>query len=285
MTNKLENSIVEKIQKMLATANDKAASESEAQNALLMAQKFMAKHGLEMTDVIAHADEDQKKEVVSDFTESQKTEWWQGRLATIVANNFRCFIYVSKYSGNQRIVFVGVKEDAEIAKTVYMFAASVLPHLAKKYLKDRKKKVEKASGYSFKDMTDKELYEIAENELSDFELYELKNKYPEEKTYKMRLIMAVKKALGLEIDASGIKNDYMQGFLNGLEAQFKEQVEANKAEWGLVLVKDKEVVEYYDKLNLRSGTRSSAKASGDREARGAGFQQGKSWSSPKGGLN
>lgn len=282
MANKLESSIVEKIQKMLATANDKAASESEAQTALLMAQKLMAKHGLEMTDVEAHADSEQKKEIVKDFTEAQKTEWWQGRLANVIADNFKCFIYVSRYGGSQRIIFVGLKQDAEIAKTVYMFAASILPHLAKKYLKDRKKQAEKASGYSFKDMTDEELYELANNELSDFELYELKAKYPEEKTYKMRLIMAVKKNLGLEIDAAGIKNDYMQGFINGLSAQFKEQVKQEG--WGLVLVKDKEVVEFYENMDLKAGKRSSAKAAGDGQARAAGFQRGKSWSSPKGGI-
>lgn len=165
-----------------------------------------------------------------------------------------------------------------------MFAASVIPHLAKNYLKDRKKQAEKASGYNFKTMTDEELMIMAENELSDFDLYELKNKYADdEKIYKMRTIMKIKEVLGLNLDAAGLKNDYISGFLNGLQAQFKEQVDKNN--WGLVIVKDKEVVEFYENLDLKKGKSSSAKASGDSAARAAGFQRGKSWSSPTGGIN
>jgi len=283
--NNVNANIIDKIQNMLKTATNHASSEAEAQSAMLLAQKLMAKHGLEMADLEAHADDDQKKEVAKDYTEAAKTEWWQGRLANVIADNFKCFVYLNKWTaGKQRIVFVGLKEDAEIAKTIYMFAASVVPHLAKQYLKDRKKEAEKNSGYNFKTMTDAELYEMAENELSDFDLYELKNKYADdEKIYKMRMIMKIKEVLGLNIDAAGVKNDYISGFLSGLQAQFAEQLKQNQ-EWGLVLVKDKEVVEYYENLDLKKGKGSSAKASGDGQARAAGYQRGKSWSSPTGGI-
>ena len=43
------------------------------------------------------------------------------------------------------------------------------------------------------------------------------------------------------------ENAYINGFLSGLIAKFKEQVKQN--EWGLVLVKDKEVVEAKQKHN------------------------------------
>jgi hypothetical protein len=280
--------ILEKVKNMLNTTSEKGATEQEAQNALLNAQRLLAKHGLSMEDVEAVADEEQRKvEVDENYTDAVRTEWWQGRMAKVIADNFKCFYYMSKlYGGKQRIVFVGAKEDAEVAKMVYLFASSVLPHLAKKYLKERKKEAEANSGYNFKKMTDEDLYAMAGDELTDFELYELESKYKhDEKIYKMRLIMKLKEVLGLELNPSGIKNDYMTGFILGLDEQFREQVEQNKEEWGLVLVKDKEVVHYYENLNLRKGAASSAKRSGDAAARSAGFQQGKSWSAPRGGIN
>jgi Protein of unknown function (DUF2786) len=289
MSTTKQERILEKVKNMLNTTSDKGATEQEAQSALLNAQRLLAKHGLSIEDVEAVADEDQRKEVEvgEDRSEAVKTEWWQGRLASVIAENFKCFYYMNKlYGGKQRIVFVGAKEDAEVAKTVYMFAASVLPHLAKKYLKERKKEIESASGYNFKKMTEEDLYSMAGEELSDFDLFELEQKYKhDQKIYKMRLIMKLKEVLGLEISPSGIKNDYMTGFISGLDAQFKEQVEKHKEEWGLVLVKDKEVVQYYENLGLRKGAASSAKRAGDSQARSAGYKQGKSWSAPKGGIN
>ncbi len=46
----------------------------------------------------------------------------------------------------------------------------------------------------------------------------------------------------------GIKGDYIVGFLLGLEAKFKEQVK--EYGWGLVLVRDKEVDEAYNKIKF-----------------------------------
>lgn len=49
--------------------------------------------------------------------------------------------------------------------------------------------------------------------------------------------------------ARGIENDYAIGFINGLRSKFEEQKRANQ-EWGLVLVKDKEVVEVYSQIKF-----------------------------------
>lgn len=45
----------------------------------------------------------------------------------------------------------------------------------------------------------------------------------------------------------GLENDFALGFINGLEEAFEKQKEENQ-EWGLVLKKDNEVVNYYKEL-------------------------------------
>lgn len=45
----------------------------------------------------------------------------------------------------------------------------------------------------------------------------------------------------------GLENDYAMGFIAGLEEKFEEQKKANQ-EWGLVLVKDSQVIEAYENL-------------------------------------
>ena len=50
----------------------------------------------------------------------------------------------------------------------------------------------------------------------------------------------------------GLENDYALGFIGGLSKKFEEQKMANQ-EWGLVLVKDKEVVEAHQyQINVPS---------------------------------
>ena len=281
MTTTTSNSVIEKIKKTLALAENNT-NEHESRAAMLHAQRLLAKHGLSMKDV-STADVPSKKDVVENKTEASQKVWWTGRLASIVAENFKCFIYNSFYGRSHSIVFVGIKEDAEIAKTVFQFAKTSVEYYAKKYVNKKKKELEESSGFNFKKMSDDEVSDLAYSVLGAQKIIQLKDKYLEEKTYKMRLIMAIKEKLGLNVDAAALKNDFIMGFLSGLKQQFEDQVEKN--DWGLVLVKDEDVVKYMDTLNLSSSkARSSAKRSGDQEAIAAGYKKGKSFSSPKGHL-
>lgn len=55
------------------------------------------------------------------------------------------------------------------------------------------------------------------------------------------------------------KSSYANGFMNRLQSRFEEQkVKADKEGWGLILVKDKDVEEYKEKLNLRKSRFSSS---------------------------
>src|SRR5699024_4498679 len=50
--------------------------------------------------------------------------------------------------------------------------------------------------------------------------------------------------LGIRHHTQSLKDDYMRGFIDGLERKFEEQIQSQ--EWGLVLAIPKEVEEKYD---------------------------------------
>lgn len=82
-------------------------------------------------------------------------------------------------------------------------------------------------------------------------------------------------------EKQAIKNDYIAGFLQGLKDMFQEQVE--REGWGLILVKDNEVVQAYENRSKgfgkgRKRTRSTANNS---QAQQAGYQDGKSFNSDR----
>jgi len=76
--------------------------------------------------------------------------------------------------------------------------------------------------------------------------------------------------------SAGLKNDFIIGWLKGLEDKFRVQVESVK-EYGLILVKDALVVAEVEKMKLRTGQRSKITANRDADARNAGYKSGNSF--------
>jgi hypothetical protein len=78
----------------------------------------------------------------------------------------------------------------------------------------------------------------------------------------------------------GIKGSYIMGFLFGLEAKFKEQVK--EYGWGLVLVRDKEVDEVYQKMGLKKPSKSRSLTVQDNSvAAQMGFEDGRAFNAPE----
>lgn len=104
--------VIDKIKKLLALAADES-NENEAKAALLMAQKLMAKHNVnvEMTgeQTIAYA----KEECVHRYDAAYRKP-----LAHVIADNFRCRFYLH---GSQ-VVFFGRDFDARVAKEAFEYA-------------------------------------------------------------------------------------------------------------------------------------------------------------------
>lgn len=76
--------------------------------------------------------------------------------------------------------------------------------------------------------------------------------------------------------AIGIENDYALGFMSGLKARFDEQ-KSKHEEWGLVLVKPKEVIEGYEEMKKNFGKTFSpnTKYQGNADAYYKGEKDGK----------
>lgn len=79
-----------------------------------------------------------------------------------------------------------------------------------------------------------------------------------------------------------IKNSWLSGFTQGLEAKFKKQVKDNN--WGLVLIKDPVVIDAIEKLGLKPG-RSGSYQGGDGQAYKSGYRQGQSFEGRAGAIH
>lgn len=75
----------------------------------------------------------------------------------------------------------------------------------------------------------------------------------------------------------GLEGDYALGFIEGLEYAFEKQKQANQ-EWGLILVKDKEVVEAYKQKEFGGSLNTSTKLQGFNDVYFQGVEDGKKFS-------
>lgn len=127
--------LIDKIQKLMRKTIDNGATEAEAETSLLIAQQLMAKHGIEMTEVIEKAQEiSDDEKVVENTTNYKKHSWWEIMLSDIIANNFRCYTYRRIGGRQSSIVFYGQKKDAEVAKEIFSVYLTITENLAKKYV-------------------------------------------------------------------------------------------------------------------------------------------------------
>lgn len=111
--------IVEKIKKLLSLSG--SPNEHEAQSALLKAQELLAKYQLSMSDL--EIQNETKEEVVEVSVEATLSRTpWKGRLAIVIAENFRCYSWLVKGHRSSYIVFLGNSSDVEICKLTLDFA-------------------------------------------------------------------------------------------------------------------------------------------------------------------
>ncbi|GED69412.1 hypothetical protein BRE01_31140 [Brevibacillus reuszeri] len=82
-----------------------------------------------------------------------------------------------------------------------------------------------------------------------------------------------------KVEVTYMGNDYLKGYLRGLDQKFKEQVEKNN--WGLVLVKDALVVQEHESMNLKKSKPTGASFGGNNGAYERGFTDGKSFDSSR----
>jgi hypothetical protein len=105
--------IIKKIQKLFALANDNT-SKKEAVAASLMAQRLIAQYDVQDSELY----ETTTFEIVEVPSELSYRKF-KYTLGQVIADNYRCRIYWSKYGRKHAAVFVGRNLDANAAAIVY----------------------------------------------------------------------------------------------------------------------------------------------------------------------
>lgn len=182
--------IIRRVNKLLALAEDNSSVE-ESQTAFLQAQQMMVKYGVDPSDL--DISEESKRVLEKSGSDYKRLFWWERRLASIVAKNFRCKNYINnkyiegKKQVQRRIMFMGRDEDVKLAREMYKLAKEATLFYTKRYMQQN------------------------------------------------------------DLKGSSVKNDYILGFVDGLEEKFEDQINSQSQEWGLVLVVPKDVEERYKK--------------------------------------
>lgn len=110
-----KESIVKKIEALLALSDsNKNNSEEEAQAAMLKAQELMAKYDISMEEVST----EEKEQYSNEECEHKWDYAYRVPLANVLANNFRCMLYMR----GKKIVFMGHPSDAKICKATFEYA-------------------------------------------------------------------------------------------------------------------------------------------------------------------
>jgi hypothetical protein len=129
-----ENKILARIRKMMALANDAAASEGERDNALRMSYNLLAKYNLSMVDVENAVPQERRDE----FQAIMVSTIWSKNCANIIANLFFCKYYsmgkVNSWKGYH--VFVGKESNATTAMVLTEYVITSILKEARKLYKD-----------------------------------------------------------------------------------------------------------------------------------------------------
>lgn len=121
-----EEKILSRVRKMMALAENEAASEGERDNAVRMAYKLLAKHNLTMVDVeMKAAEQDDKREIYETVTRSQL---WARHVCNIVAKLFFCQYFSGRKINADKCVhhFVGKESNATTAMLLSDFIVQSL---------------------------------------------------------------------------------------------------------------------------------------------------------------
>lgn len=126
----MEEKIIDKIKKLLALANNSAATEGERENALHMAHNLLVKHNLEMKDLQEH---EIKENRIFERLETFQMKWCRG-VAISIAKLFFCEMFTEgKINGTKgRYCFVGKESNATTAALMTEYVISSILREARK---------------------------------------------------------------------------------------------------------------------------------------------------------
>lgn len=128
------NPIVSKIQKMIALANDAGATEGERDNAMRMVHAMLAKHNLDINEVMVN-EEEETREVQS--SAAHTTSVWCRHVSQSVAKLFFCKYYIHRSNGKVEHRFVGKSSNVATSVLMSQYVIDSIFSQAKKEYKDK----------------------------------------------------------------------------------------------------------------------------------------------------
>lgn len=113
--------IKSKITKLLALST--SPNENEAKAALLKARQLMAEHKLQVSDV-APSENARLVQQLCSITCTKQKDPWKIDLSAVIADAYCCTAYNNHVyrSKTYRIGFIGLEDDFEICKKIYLYA-------------------------------------------------------------------------------------------------------------------------------------------------------------------
>jgi len=119
--------VISRIQKLLARR--RSSFIAEADTALLKAQALMVEHGLTMADIEG---QEINQPVLQEKIYNSVAPIWHGKLADILATNFRCKGFWQYLRDNGKLkkimMFLGYEEDVKICVEAYRYAIFYINH-------------------------------------------------------------------------------------------------------------------------------------------------------------
>lgn len=116
-----QDRVLDRVRKMLALANDAAATEGERDNAMRMAYATLAKHNLDMADVGSNQTQEVREEQMSRMSAYP----WARAIAHSVAGLFFCSYYYARAGGaSAHHYFVGRQSNAITANEMAQYIIS-----------------------------------------------------------------------------------------------------------------------------------------------------------------
>jgi hypothetical protein len=143
---KVDNKIISKIRKIFNLAQDNYGNDAESLNIMAKAQRLMVENNISMSDIEASSPEETTNQpnATESRTDYVSNSWWMGRLSRIIADNFRCYIYIYKRDRKTQYVFLGLEDDVAIAKEVFEFAIDIIKSYSYLYIRMNKIKGKRA---------------------------------------------------------------------------------------------------------------------------------------------
>ncbi len=136
MDSKMENrkDIIKKIMKLMARTTSRGATEAEAINATLIAQKMMNDYDIKQSEL--HLEE--KELILDKECEINSTKSFYSSLAAVIAPNFRCRAYEESVDRKKHVHFYGYESDVEAANIIFKHLYTLGNRLANRKCREAK---------------------------------------------------------------------------------------------------------------------------------------------------